>query len=67
MDKWIKVQDRLPKQNGKFKSDDVLIINQFKEIQVGFIYDGIWHDFYANTELLERITHWQPLPELPSE
>ena len=60
---WIKVEDRLPKENDKGQSEDVIVYCVFEEMQVGFMYKGFWCDF--NNERNLDVTHWQPLPKEP--
>lgn len=61
MDKWISVEDELPRD-----WNDVILIND-GEIGIGY-YDVSrkeWRDYTKSYTC--NITHWMPAPELPEE
>lgn len=57
---WINCSEQMPEQ---FKT--VLAYTKFGEIWTG-TYDPYW-DFYCDNILVEGVTHWMPIPELPEE
>lgn len=57
---WIKCIDRLPELYAKGRSEVVLVVGKQKLILQNFMEDGKW-------ALNMKVTHWQPLPELPEE
>lgn len=57
---WISCSERMPEQ---FKT--VLAYTKFGEIWTG-TYDPHW-DFYCDNIIVEGVTHWMPIPELPGE
>ena len=66
MDNWISVNDRLPEEEGKYlvfivdELSSFIDIRHFYKINKKF---GIV-SWYVE-ELGRKVTHWQPLPELP--
>ena len=70
-DKWISVEDRLPKTEG-----DYLVWNEEqKKIEIRFFYrlppnypvedHPEIREYFGNYSDYKRITHWMPLPEPP--
>lgn len=57
---WINCSEQIPEQ---FKT--VLAYTKFGEIWTG-TYDPRW-DFYCDNIIVEGVTHWMPIPELPGE
>ena len=57
---WINCSEQMPEQ---FKT--VLAYTKFGEIWTG-TYDPHW-DFYCDNIIVEGVTHWMPIPELPEE
>lgn len=57
---WINCSEQMPEQ---FKT--VLACTKFGEIWTG-TYDPHW-DFYCDNIIVEGVTHWMPIPELPEE
>lgn len=69
---WISVEDRLPPEMTyelwRLHYDHggalVLFMNDLQQVDVGFLYNGIWQDG-DNECWCDDITHWMPLPEPP--
>lgn len=67
MNKWISVEERLPKKGGRYlayNGYDVEIVtydknNKAFEVVELWLHDWCWTEFMA--------THWMPLPKLPKE
>lgn len=64
---WIKCSDELPSQTGNY-----LIYDQLKRVMLGWWHGGIRNhptlpDVVPHWTHCEFVTHWQPLPELPTE
>ena len=57
---WISCSERMPEQ---FKT--VLAYTKYGEIWTG-TYDS-HGDFYCDNIIVEGVTHWMPIPELPEE
>lgn len=57
---WIKCTERLPDLDDKGLSETVLVVGPNKFILQNFMEHGRW-------ALKMKITHWQPLPELPED
>lgn len=69
--KWISVEDRLPKGNGPY-CQNVIVLTIKKEVMPGFCNHGLWYvmrpeDDYCNDADDGEVTHWMPLPEPPKE
>jgi len=63
-DKWVSVGDRLPENNKQ-----VMIYSEewgitFAIMQNGKFWDG---NCYSDSEFVENVTNWMPLPQPPSE
>jgi hypothetical protein len=61
--KWISVKDRLPED-----WQEVIVYSPDEDVQSGVFYSkisGFQNDCNGRT-ILVNITHWMPLPELPS-
>lgn len=62
---WISVKDRLPEQTGKYLATYKIHNGSLK---VGIAWFQSWEgESFWNDCAFERVTHWQPLPELPKE
>ena len=61
-DKWIKCSERLPEKEYAY---NVYVTN----IGVGVLCfsNGVWTMPLHKTILIEDVTHWQPLPNKPTE
>lgn len=67
---WISITNHLPSNgqrvicyNGKY-----IEIKQFENLESSYIfYDGHYHWTAHHIGLIENVTHWMPLPELPKE
>jgi len=76
MNNWINVNDRLPTIG-----DEVLIIDNDSSVGIAFLNKGLkwyeaqtwtfvsgdWGHYDNDTEVDNKVTHWQPIPEAPSE
>ena len=64
MDKWIKISEKLPKENTR-----ILVFINPKYTFANPLYDGFYdaHGFvdYRMNWPLENVTHWMPLPKPP--
>lgn len=64
MDKWIKVQDRLPDE-----IEPILVYSKNKyggyTKKIGVLDDERWFNWETYKLLFNQPTHWQPLPESP--
>ena len=61
---WINIKDELP------KNDDYVLAADSCAIEIAYYnrYDDIWYaDEFVNSEWIDKITHWQPLPKPPKE
>jgi hypothetical protein len=60
---WIAVEDRLP-----VNFESVLLVNHDEGDYVlqGYCHDGDWYSDYGVSELI-GVSHWMPLPELPTK
>ena len=60
---WIKVEDKMPK-----KFENVLCLFPEKDYgsKIAISYNE-GHGYFADQFKWGRVTHWQPLPELPTE
>ena len=69
--KWISVEERLPELGEIGLSEDILLINKYGNMGVSafYKYNGEilvdWGE--AGNCLLEKFTHWMPLPAPPKE
>ncbi len=61
---WINIEEKLPLENKRQQSEDVLVYNGMSEMQVGYTLEGFWQDYYGGRNI-EKVTHWKPLPEAP--
>jgi hypothetical protein len=63
--KWIACKDRMPKDG-----EDVIFLAFGVDILVGFFSESMqeWCIHYANETYPRKnqVTHWMPLPELPT-
>lgn len=60
--KWISVEDRLPDIYIAQLSRNVLAVNGTTQKMAISVYD---YEFDSWTHLLDKVTHWQPLPSPP--
>lgn len=60
---WVSVEERLPEMH-----DEVLVyLSGYDEVLIAWLYlDGRWRSC-TDEKLLNKITHWMPLPEPPQE
>lgn len=58
VNQWISVEDRLPENDR-----DVLVYDKVSGMWIAQ-YDNRWE---TEEFILDDVTHWQPLPELPKE
>lgn len=58
-DKWISVNDRLPKKDGRYLAYG----SAFGRCLIGILYYDTRIKHFSDGE----VTHWQPLPEIPKE
>jgi len=58
---WIKVEDQMPKK-------ECLAIGYQNEIIIGYIGKDAGGQFFCENdhEMLDKVTHWMPLPEPPT-
>lgn len=63
MSEWISVKDRLPQLCERVLINElsVGVISAYRETETEFRCDSMW------SESIERITHWMPLPEPPTD
>jgi hypothetical protein len=62
MNDWVKVDDRLPEEE-----ESVLLCDGFS-ICIGHIFDSENKYWWNSPDIMMNdITHWMPLPELPSK
>lgn len=62
---WISVDDRLPEESGEYLTLCKTPNGDFEvKLSTLFPYEGNW---YWNDYAIERVTHWQPLPDQPKE
>jgi len=60
--RWIPVSERLPSKDGS-----VLVAWDTREpVGIGYFSDGEWVDPHFAISEYGRPTHWQPLPEPPT-
>ena len=62
--KWIRCEIMLPRDN-----NDVLVVvmdNGNREIRIGFLTNSCWYS-YTDDDKLAKVTHWMPLPDLPTD
>lgn len=65
MDTWLELDKVKPAKNGRY-----LIMGQyFKQIEIAQFNNGDWYSTENNNgqTINSVITHWQPLPDKPSE
>jgi hypothetical protein len=62
--KWIPVSERMPEIRESNFSDRVLVILSFGYIRVTE-YDGELKQWYGL--VFQEVTHWQPLPSIPTK
>jgi len=79
LNSWISVKDRLPEDEGitvlvlisgnRWHDHDVAYFGPIKQPRSHILLyknsEKIWRDKYD--DIVEGVTHWQPLPELPKE
>ena len=60
---WISVEERLPEKTGEFYSDLVLC----RYTRRGREFCNVSrYDYYFDEWLIGNVTHWMPIPELPT-
>lgn len=74
---WISVNDRMPKENGRYiVADEITAPEELggnhTEIRIMRFHEGKWHTPFRSPEWIneaikDNITHWMPLPEPPKE
>lgn len=60
--KWIDLNDRLP--SDVEASQDLLVVNDGLRMTAEFMKGQWWFDW--TNEFLTKVTHWMPLPTLPT-
>lgn len=60
--KWNKVEDRVPREDYS-----VLIIDDMRNMFVGWLIDGKWHACDNCEFTIENVTHWREIPPFPYE
>ena len=64
---WISVEDRLPEENGRYLVNVNISHLAFENLYtVAIMAYGKSHGFYLYNDV-EKVTHWMPLPEPPTE
>lgn len=58
---WISVDDKMPDNSGR---ELILCDQNTKDVVVGYRFLDQWH-FSDYEEILEKVTHWMPLPSAP--
>lgn len=70
MCKWISVEEKMPelKENILFLVGDIIFLGWLAEFLhgLGFMSDDNNSD-KVTSFLVENVTHWMPIPELPKE
>jgi len=59
-DKWIRVEDSLPKNNG-----EKVIFHGDGYVMFGFFHDGCFKDVFPPHQKVINVSQWQPLPPKP--
>ncbi len=63
---WIKVSERIPKENGKFPSDSVLVCTSKGTILLGYSHKGCMKGSCSYCQDDDEIIYWMPLPTAPN-
>lgn len=71
MDKWIKCSDRLPENQDLDEGDNDYCFVYYDDLSTygtakAMYCNGEWYTSYIS-KLIYPVTHWQPLPEFPTE
>ncbi len=74
-DNWIPVEDELPEDDAKYEDGEysigVLIQTEDGDMYVAYLHHKLNMSFWIadsdNYELIEDVTHWQPLPKAREE
>ena len=61
---WISVEDRLPDDK---KGKEKVIFYGEDYVMMGFFYEGKFRDCMYPHPIVINITHWQPLPQPPTQ
>ena len=67
MPKWIDVNERLPKKDGRYIVHIKNLTGYMPLEQRVFVAEFIFNDFVFKGWEDNEVTHWMPLPEPPEE